>query len=143
MFQKLYLTFATLAVVLATALSYAPAAHACAAPDLLGIPAWYKGLQDPGTCDVVPPSTKANPDTDGSKLRNYIIKIALNVIQAALVIVGYIAAFFVIKGGFLYIMSQGEPSNIESAKKSIANALIGLIIALLSAAIVNAVGGIF
>jgi hypothetical protein len=40
-------------------------------------------------------------------------------------------------------MSQGEPSNIESAKKSIANALIGLIIALLSAAIVNAVGGIF
>jgi len=142
MVQKLYLTFATLVVVLATALSYAPVAHACPSDTLLGIPAWYKGLQGPN-CDVSPPSSKANPDTDGSKLRNFIIKIALNVIQAALVIVGYIAAFFVIKGGFLYIMSQGEPSGIESAKKTIANALIGLIIALLSAAIVNAVAGIF
>jgi hypothetical protein len=105
MFAKLYLVIATSVVVLASALSFAPAAHACPADTLLGIPAWYKGLQDPSTCDVAPPSTKASPDTDGSKLRNYIIKIALNVIQAALVIVGYIAAFFVIKGGFLYIMS--------------------------------------
>lgn len=138
MIQKLYLTFATLLVVFATVISYAPAAHACAAPDILGIPAWYKGLQA-ADCSVQPPAQ----DEKGVNLRNFIIKIALNVIQAALVIVGYIAAFFVIKGGFLYIMSQGEPSNIESAKKSIANALIGLIIALLSAAIVNAVGGIF
>ncbi len=140
MFAKLYLVFATMAVILASAVSFAPAAHAAACPSdtLLGIPAWYKGLQD-ANCNVSPPAKT----TDGTGLRNFIIKIALNVIQAALVIVGYIAAFFVIKGGFLYIMSQGEPSGIESAKKSIANALIGLIIALLSAAIVNAVAGIF
>lgn len=136
MIQKLYLVFATMIVVLATAVSYAPTASACADPSLLGIPAWYKGLQD-GDCNVKKP--EQTPDG----LRNFIIKIALNVIQAALVIVGYVAAFFVIKGGFLYIMSQGEPSGIESAKKSITNALIGLIIALLSAAIVNAVAGIF
>jgi hypothetical protein len=139
MLAKLYLVFATLAVVLATAVSFAPAAHATCPPDtLLGIPAWYKDLQA-SDCSVSPPAQ----GTDGSGIRNFVIKIALNVIQAALVIVGYIAAFFVIKGGFLYIMSQGEPSGIESAKKSIANALIGLIIALLSAAIVNAVAGIF
>lgn len=139
MLAKLYLAFATLAVILASAISYAPAAHATCPPDtLLGIPAWYKDLQAPD-CSVQPPAQTAN----GDGLRNFIIKIALNVIQAVLVIVGYVAAFFVIKGGFLYIMSQGEPSNIESAKKTIANALIGLIIALLSAAIVNAVAGIF
>lgn len=139
MLAKLYLIVATSIVILASAVSFAPAAHAtCPSDTLMGIPAWYKDLQAPD-CSVQPPAKTA----DGTGLRNFIIKIALNVIQAALVIVGYIAAFFVIKGGFLYIMSQGEPSNIESAKKSIANALIGLIIALLSAAIVNAVGGIF
>lgn len=138
MLAKFYLVFATLAVILASAVSFAPAAHACPSDTLLGIPAWYKDLQA-ADCSVKPP--EQTPNSDG--LRNFIIKIALNVIQSALVITGYIAAFFVIKGGFLYIMSQGEPSNIESAKKSIANALIGLIIALLSAAIVNAVAGIF
>jgi hypothetical protein len=140
MLTKLYLTLATLVVVLATALSYAPVVYACPSDTLLGIPAWYKGMQD-ANCDISPPAKTTTTNGDG--LRNFIIKIALNVIQAALVITGYVAAFFVIKGGFLYIMSQGEPSNIESAKKSIANALIGLIIALLSAAIVNAVAGIF
>lgn len=138
MIAKLYLILATAIVVIATALSYAPAVYACPSDTLLGIPAWYKDLQA-ADCSVKPPAQTA----DGAGLRNFIVKIALNVIQAALVIVGYIAAFFVIKGGFLYIMSQGEPSGIESAKKSIANALIGLIIALLSAAIVNAVAGIF
>lgn len=139
MIARMYVFFALGFVVLATALSFAPAAHAACAPNtLLGIPAWYKDLQA-SDCSVEPPAKSQN----GDGIRNFIIKIVLNVIQAALVIVGYIAAFFVIKGGFLYITSQGEPSNIESAKKSIANALIGLIIALLSAAIVNAVGGIF
>lgn len=50
--------------------------------------------------------------------------------------------FFIIKGGFLYIMARGEPGNITSAKQTITNAIIGLIIALLSAAIVGAVAGV-
>lgn len=36
------------------------------------------------------------------------------------------ATFFLVKGGYDYITSSGRPDNIEHAKKTIKNALIGL-----------------
>lgn len=45
--------------------------------------------------------------------------------------VGSVAAiFFVVKGGLQYMTSSGSPEGIESAKKTIKNALLGLLIVL-------------
>lgn len=111
----------------------------CPPDSILGIPAWYSGLRvDPsaGNCELKPVGDS------GMSLSAFIVKIALNVIRAGLVLAGYIAVFFIIKGGFGYIMAQGEPSNLTAAKQTITNAIIGLIIALLSAAIVGAIAGV-
>lgn len=43
-------------------------------------------------------------------------------------IAGSAAAFFLAKGGYQYITSSGSPEAIESAKKTIRNALIGLVV---------------
>ena len=40
------------------------------------------------------------------------------------------AVFFLVKGGYQYITSSGKPDNLENAKKTIRNALIGLVIVL-------------
>ena len=136
---KIFLALSLVVVSITTALGLAatPALAACN-DHLLGIPAWYaNGVADSSTCEIKAPKSADGPDA----MRNFIIKIILNVIQAALMIVGYVAAYFIIKGGFLYVVAQGEPANLTSAKQTITNAIIGLIIALLAAAIVGAVSG--
>lgn len=52
---------------------------------------------------------------------------ALNTIS---IIASLAAVFFLIKGGYLYITSTGKPEALESAKKTIRNALIGLVLIL-------------
>lgn len=47
------------------------------------------------------------------------------------------AVFFLIKGGYTYITSTGQPQALESAKKTIKNTLIGLIMVLSANVIVS------
>lgn len=58
-------------------------------------------------------------------------------------IIGGIAFLFLVIGGTRYVMSQGNPENIQKAKNQIQYSLIGLIITALAAAIVNFVIGRF
>ena len=41
-----------------------------------------------------------------------------------------VASFFLAKGGYLYITSSGRPEALDSAKRTIRNALIGLVLVL-------------
>jgi hypothetical protein len=47
------------------------------------------------------------------------------------------AVFFLIRGGYIYITSTGKPEALDEAKKTIKNALIGLVIILAANLIVN------
>ncbi len=47
------------------------------------------------------------------------------------------AIFFVIKGGLQYMTSTGNPEGIESAKKTIKNALLGLLIVISASFVIN------
>jgi hypothetical protein len=98
---------------------------ACASGQVLTFPAWYRGLQDPSTCDV--------------KIANLtqIWVIPLNIIEIMMQIAGYAATGLLIWGGIKYATSQGEPSHIKEAKDTILNAIIGLGIVLSSVAIIN------
>jgi hypothetical protein len=49
----------------------------------------------------------------------------------------------VIIGSFQYILTQGEPEKAKNAKSTIQNALIGLVIVILSTAIINFIGARF
>jgi cytochrome bd-type quinol oxidase subunit 2 len=65
-------------------------------------------------------------------------------INVFLGIVGIVAVGYLIYGGFRYITSAGNEETAESAKKTIQNSIIGLVIIILSYVIVtvifNAVG---
>lgn len=112
-----------------------PAAAACA-DRLLTFPTWYRGVSDGSGdgCEI------KNPNDVGG-LPKFIWTIVLNVIEVMLQIVGYIAVGFIITGGFKYITSTGTPDDIVKARKTILNAVIGLVISIFSVAIVNLVAG--
>ncbi len=96
---------------------------------ILGFPAWYNGLQ----CDK-----------DGPKISklNDVWVIVLNMIRWLLGVAAYAAGIFIVWGGFKYIKSQGDPSSVASAKTTIVQAIGGLVIALISTALVAYVQGL-
>ena len=59
-----------------------------------------------------------------------------------MVVVAYVTVGFIIKGGYMYIVSAGNPESMAKAKNTIRDALIGLVIAISAAAIVNMVAGV-
>lgn len=115
--------------VMATLTSPTAAAGSDCEKSVLGIIPWYRGLTD-ANCAVV------SPDQAGG-LSTFIWRIVLNVIQMAVSIVAYIAAFFILYGGFLYITGGALPGQIEAARKTLFNAVIGLVICMGSIAIIN------
>lgn len=59
------------------------------------------------------------------------------VINVLLFIIGVISVIMIIIGGIKYTLSNGDSSQITSAKNTILYAVIGLVVALLAYAIVN------
>lgn len=51
------------------------------------------------------------------------------------------AVFFLIRGGYVYMTSTGKPEALEDAKKTIRNALIGLLLVLAASSIVSLLSG--
>lgn len=117
------------------AITPAQSAHADAACEgrVLGIPPWYRGLTGPSPdCNIVSPD-------DAGGLSAFIWKIVLNVIEMAIVATAYVATFFILYGGFLYMTGGALPAQLEKARKTILNAVIGLVICLAAIALTNLV----
>lgn len=106
----------------------------CGNASLLGFPAWYNGLmQSSGDgCDI------ASPDKVGG-IGNFIWIIAFNVVEMLLRAAGYAAVFFIIYGGYKYMTSAGSADGVAGAKKTIMNAIIGLVLSIAAIAIVNTI----
>lgn len=63
--------------------------------------------------------------------------IVINIIQLALGFAALIALVFIILGGFQWMLSAGNDEKIARAKKTISAAIIGIVIILISWAIVQ------
>lgn len=63
--------------------------------------------------------------------------VTIRVVNIALSLLGLIATVFVIYGGYMYLTAGGNDDRLKSAKEIIKNAVIGLVIVLLSYAIVS------
>jgi hypothetical protein len=99
-----------------------------------GFPTWYsylKRVADPnnGLCTV---------QINGL---NDIWLIVAAVIEIMLRVAVLVAVAFVIYAGFSYVTSQGEPDATGRAKGTLVNAVVGLAIAVLAAAIVQFIAG--
>lgn len=106
---------------------------AACAQRLLTLPTWYEGVVD-GNCQVKSP-------TGDKGIQNFIWTIALNIVEMILQLVAYIAVGFIIFGGYKYMISAGSPDGMTKARKTITNAVVGLLISIFSVAMVNVISG--
>ncbi|OGH15945.1 MAG: hypothetical protein A3C30_03855 [Candidatus Levybacteria bacterium RIFCSPHIGHO2_02_FULL_40_18] len=65
-----------------------------------------------------------------------------NIINALIVIAGIVSVFMIIYAGYKYVMSEGDPEKISSARKTLVYALAGLIFIFLSFFFLNAISQI-
>ena len=112
-------------------------AATCPEHTFFTLPTWYKYLNANGKMDFV------NGHCEIATTFSFpsdVVLIVLALLDIALRIAGLVAIVFVIYGGIQMVTSQGDPESVKHARKTITNALIGLVIALLATAIVAFVG---
>jgi hypothetical protein len=135
---------ASLVLVMAFCAATTVPAHAAASPatfvaadcgasagvaSFLGLKSWDTCLQHDG--NGTPKITKLSD----------VWLIILPLLEDAIKVAGYAAAGFVIWGGIKYMKSQGDPGQFNEARQVIYNALFGLLLAMISVAIVNFIAG--
>jgi quinol-cytochrome oxidoreductase complex cytochrome b subunit len=119
-----------------------PASAANCTHTFFGLKPWYAYL---------PTTTNSSPTFDincnivdfeilGNGANSGLLPVALVLVDDLARIAAIIAVIFVIIGGIQYVTSQGEPDRTRSAKDSIINALIGLVIAMVAASLVSYIG---
>lgn len=97
---------------------------------ILTLKPWYSGLTN-NDCSL------KSPGADTNSQANYIWKIALNIVDDLLQLIGYTTVGYIMYGGFLMMTSNGAPDKAARGRKTIMSAVIGLVIALASVALVN------
>ncbi len=101
--------------------------------DFLGFRPWYQGLTEADCKTLVKVSEKG----EGMHLSTFIWTAVLNVVFDISLAAGYIAVGLVIYGGYLYMMSQGDPGKMARGKKTLMSAIIGLVITMGATVLVN------
>lgn len=145
-FFVLNATAALVAILALSAVMPAPTTHAaqCKTQNTIAfLPRWYENLCKEGTDTIMSPTDMPNSSNTGQQLGTWLSVIGLNIVTIILYIVGYVSLFFIIWGGFKYMTQGDSSSGTVAARKTIQNAIIGLILSILSVAIVQfIVGGI-
>ena len=79
------------------------------------------------------------PSNGGVSASGTVNSLLVRVINILLFVTAGIAVLFVIIGGFQYITSAGNPEGAKKGKTTVVNAIIGLVIIVLSYVIINVV----
>lgn len=113
-----------------------PVMAACSSgTDILSIPTWYKYLSE--DTELTAATGKCKP-----KIKRFSdgILILLAIVEIMIRIAIYIATIMFIYGAIKLVVSQGSPEGVKGGRNTILNAIIGLVIALVSVGLINLVG---
>lgn len=104
-------------------------------------PRWYDGqLCDQETGGIVSPGSFDAKDSAKS-FGKWASLLAMNLVTILLYAVGYVSLGFIIYGGFKYMTNGDNSSGTAAAQKTIQNAVIGLVLSIMSVALVKFVAG--
>lgn len=91
--------------------------------DFMGLTSWNCGVEI----------------SDKESIKSGVWTIASNILVDLTVIAAYLVVGYVIYGGYMYITSSGEAGKVATAKKTLAQAFIGLAIVMLTSVILNSI----
>lgn len=92
---------------------------------------------DPAFAQLIDINDNPNEIANATNSQGSARQLALTFINFFLFFLGLIATAFIIYGGFLYITSSGDDTATEKAKKILIYSAIGILIILISFALVN------
>lgn len=146
MMKRLISTVIIFAIAITASLAVMPPASASAAACTKNplIPQWYDDMcNSDGSIKSPNQMGGAEKDANGtaSNLSKWIGIIAMNIVKILMTIVGYVSLGFIIWGGFKYMINGDNASGTTAARKTIQNAVIGLVLSIMSIAIINFVTG--
>lgn len=103
--------------------------------NFLGFYPWHEGLCEGG--EIVKVCEGESCGEGEMSLTTFVWTIVLNISFDLSLAAGYLAVGLVIYSGYLYMMAQGDPGRAAKGKKSLTNAIIGLIITMGATVVVN------
>lgn len=109
-------------------------AKTCEGGSFFGLPKWYKYLDGQGS------GVDCTPVISGI---NDIWLIILAIIEILLRVAILVAIGFMLYGGIKFITSRGNSDKINSARNTVQDALVGIIIAVAATAIISFIAGRF
>jgi hypothetical protein len=126
-------------------------AISCTKTPFLGLIPWYQYLDmtevniiDPHTHQTIAGECRIEGFSGDSKLvlgaHSPFLLIALAILDDLIRLAAMVAVGYVIYGGVLYTTSQGAPDMVKKAQQTIINALIGVGVAIVAAAVVAFIG---
>lgn len=101
----------------------------------------YPGTILAANCE--PPKNANDPWPNCVKQNSDFLAMLGKVIDMFLILAGTVAVLFIIIGGFQYVASAGNPDSVFKAKNTVLYAVIGLIVVILSYAVVKFIVGRF
>jgi hypothetical protein len=110
-----------------------------ACPTFLLMRAWYCDLLQSDNINLKEVVSDGTTTSNQIALTAFIWTVILNIASDLFILVGYLSIAFIIFGGYSYLLSRGNPEEVKKGKKIITSAVIGLIIAILAASIVNTI----
>jgi Type IV secretion system pilin len=90
------------------------------------------------TCPAGTPTTNAGTSENGEGIANFILTIALWLVYIA----GALATLILVYGGIRYMTSNGDSNKTKTAVEIIKNAIIGLVLVIISFTIVGLIQAI-
>lgn len=124
---------------------FGKAGDACnfSSSSFLGFPHWYQFLK--GVQVATDTTDSSSPLVCNPQLTHLadVWLILAAVLEILLRVAALVAVAFIIYGGITYITSQGNPEDTAKGRNTILSALIGLVIAVIAAAVVAFIAGRF
>lgn len=148
--KRLLVKISVVALVLSASLLVVPAdttyAAKCQSQGKSIFPSWYDDLCKSGTDQIMSPAEMGANDADkatatGRNIGLWASVLAMNIVKILLMVVGFVSLGFIIYGGFKYMTAGDSSAGTVAARKTITNAVIGLVISIMAVAIVNLVVG--
>lgn len=109
--------------------------------EALHIRSWNEGLVD-DKCQLKDVKQDSFSDSSEGSVRGFIWIVAFNITSMILSVIGYLAIAFVIYGGYQYMLSRGDPRMVMGGKKTITNAITGLVICMIASLITDLVSDV-
>ncbi len=137
MLRQRILMVASLALIISGLFAMPVQAAKCDEGSVLGIPTWYRGLgKNVGDeCEIKQVGEEI-------KLFDFLTIIIINIGDMVAHFIGIASFLFIIVAGFKYVLAQGEEAMVAKAKKTLSNAVIGLVISVMAVVIINIIFGV-